>query len=456
MANTKRKKTVKRKKKSAANKFFRIVFTTVFLFLVVFIGVSAGYVTIVNNSTEKSNNKRLAEIGQKATDDDKKGESDDGNFLKDLFKDKKTKTNVVIFGVDEDEIRTDVMIVASFDSKTKDINLVSIPRDTRIVLEGSLYQELKLKNSSMGKAIKLNELHAYAGKGHRTEYSIGAIEELMDIDIDYYVKMNFAGFRKVVDAVGGVEVYVPQDMKYEDPTQDLYINLKKGKQTLNGAQAEQLVRFRKGYANGDIGRINTQQDFMKALIKEMLDFDIVKIKNILMVAYEYVETDFGLDDMLKYIKYVNDIKLENVTLKTIPGEAKYIDNRSYFVIDKEQAKKVSDDLFKEQDVSKDGNLEVNEKTKQIDSKDKNTEILNGTTTNGLARAFKNKLESEGFTIKSIDNYTGEKYKKTKIIVRGKNMGQDLQKYFNESEIVVDDRYLPSNIDIRVILGLSEN
>lgn len=124
---------------------------------------------------------------------------------------------------------------------------------------------------------KLNAIHSYSDEKNCCTNTVLQIEDLLGINIDHYVKIDLDAFRKIVDTVGGVEVDVPQDMDYEDPVQDLYIHLDAGLQTLNGEQAEQLVRFRK-YPTGDEGRIEVQQLFLKALAEKVLSSESI-LKN---------------------------------------------------------------------------------------------------------------------------------------------------------------------------------
>ena len=166
--------------------------------------------------------------------------------------------NVAVFGVDNDGFRTDVNFVVSFNEDTKKIQFVSIPRDTRVVMTDEMIASLEerkkfvpYRNGVKGQC-KLTEVHAYAGDDHRNEFSVAMLEDLLGIDIDYFVKIDLDAFHKIVDAVGGVDMEVEQRLYYNDPYQDLYIDLQPGYQHLDGNKAEQLVRFREGYAQKDL------------------------------------------------------------------------------------------------------------------------------------------------------------------------------------------------------------
>ena len=184
----------------------------------------------------------------------------DMNIL-DALLGKNIKMNVAVFGVDADETRTDVMFVVHYDSAQESLSLISVPRDTRV----DVCREVEeLLGSSYG-VMKFNAVHAIGGEKYGPQAAVLQLEDLLGVKIDHYVKVDFDALVEIVDAVGGVEVDVPQDMKWDmSDTGDIKIDLKKGLQTLDGNKALQLVRYRKGYANGDVGRIQVQQMFFLA------------------------------------------------------------------------------------------------------------------------------------------------------------------------------------------------
>lgn len=262
----------------------------------------------------------------------------------------KKTTNVAVFGVDKDGTRTDVIFVVSFNSETKKVNLLSIPRDTKVKMTDEMIESLEERNRSgfipykdgQQGVCKINEVHAYAGDGYRNEFSMMMIEDLLGIKLDYYVKFTTETFKYVVDAIGGVDFEVADDMYYNDPEQGLYINLKSGYQHLDGAKAEQLVRYRAGYAAKDLKRITVQQDFMKALMKKVLNTQTItsNIKSLTKTVLSYVDTDISILDALKYVKYINYISVDDVSMETIPGEG-----GSYFTLDKKGTAEVVARLF---------------------------------------------------------------------------------------------------------------
>lgn len=239
-------------------------------------------------------------------------------------------------------------------------------------------------------------------------------------------------------------MYVPYDMYYSDPVQGLYINLKEGQQHLDGDTAEQLVRNRQ-YANGDIGRIEVQQQFLSAFVKQVLDTDTI-IKNLpslIKAAFEYIKTDMSLGDMLKYATYIDDVKSSEILTETLPGYPQYINGASYYIADESSIGQAVDEIF-----YSGGEFLTS-------SKHKNIEIANGGETMGLAGRARDTLENEGFTISKVSTYKGEQTDYTRIVVKEEGQGQDLLPYFENAVIVVDDLLLGGEDDILIILGLGQ-
>ncbi len=219
------------------------------------------------------------------------------------------KVNALILGVDKEGLRTDTIIVASYDATKGVVNMLSVPRDTRMYI-GSRYQ-------------KINSAHAITGSNGKIKGpngTIDAVTRLTGIPINYYVEFSFEAFRDTIDALGGVYFDVPQTMKYKDPTQDLVINLSPGYQLLDGDKAEQLVRFRQ-YPQGDIKRVEVQQQFIKALAEQKLNAQIItKLPDIYKALSKNVKTNFNLGDAVKYANSLVNIDLNNIVMHELPGE----------------------------------------------------------------------------------------------------------------------------------------
>ena len=207
----------------------------------------------------------------------------------------------LVTGTDYEGYHTDTIMVISLDTAAKKVNIVSVPRDSQV--------DVSRENK------KINAAYAYGGtKGLRKE-----LESILGFAPQYYIRVDLEAFSKLVDAVGGVEYDVPQDMDMEDPSQDLYIHLVKGQQILDGDKALQLVRFR-GYLNADIGRMQTQQNFLKALAKKVLTpSSILKITTFVDIFQQDVKTDISLRDLQWFAQQVIKLNPEtDINMQTLP------------------------------------------------------------------------------------------------------------------------------------------
>lgn len=248
---------------------------------------------------------------------------------------KKEEINALVCGTNQD--LTDTMIYVNYDVKNGKVAMMSIPRDTYITNEYC-------------NGHKLNSLY----RGKNVQPFINQIEELIGVDIDYYLIFDSKMLHEIVDAVGGVEVDVPIRMKYDDPTQNLHIDLKPGVQVLNGKQAEQFVRYRKGndgsgYAMGDLQRTEVQQQFIKNFIATVLSTkNLTKIPDLINIALDNTDTNITAREALKYSTDVIKVDTSNITSCTAPGEAKYINGVSYFVLDEAKTKTLVENKLVEQ------------------------------------------------------------------------------------------------------------
>lgn len=210
----------------------------------------------------------------------------------------------LLAGTDDGNGCTDTLMLGVFNTNNKTASLLSIPRDTLVVVNGS--------------SKKINAIYAAGGM----ELVRQAVEELLAVPVDYYVSVDLRAFVKIVDEVGGVWFTVPQDMNYSDPTQDLYIDLKAGYQLLNGEDALDLVRFRSGYANQDIGRSQVQRDFLVTLVKQSITMsNVSKVNSLIQILNRYVDSDMPLKDMLFFATEAIGMDLKNALQSTsLPGD----------------------------------------------------------------------------------------------------------------------------------------
>lgn len=232
--------------------------------------------------------------------------------------------NVLVVGVDKEGKRADVIMLFNVNPQDKAINMVSIPRDTKIKLDNG----------------KISKINACLGKEDGEEMLCDYVRELTGQPINSFCKVNFEGLRNVVDILGGIKYNVPMDMDYDDPVQDLHIHLKKGEQVLDGSDVEGLLRFRSGYANADLGRIDTQQDFLKEAISQKLSLKYVfKLPAIMAEVHKSFDTDLSTLDVLTLA--FNARSCNSLSTYTLPGGAKYSGGASYYVADDDADKQIS-------------------------------------------------------------------------------------------------------------------
>ncbi len=229
------------------------------------------------------------------------------------------KKNIVVLGVDErsDDVgRSDTLFVVMFDSNTKSASLLSVPRDTRVRIAGHGWD-------------KINHAYAYGGR----ELTQKTTEELLGIKINNYVMVDFKGFTGLVDAIGGIDIDVEKDMYYHDDWDGFTIDLKKGRQHLDGRTAIQYVRYRD--EEGDIGRIRRQQHFMMAVYDKIASADmLLHIPGLAKQLTSMVKTDLPLGDMMDLGKALHAmVKEKGLSMAMVPGTPKYIDGISYWLPD---------------------------------------------------------------------------------------------------------------------------
>lgn len=299
-------------------------------------------------------------------------------------------------GADNSAQRTDTIMVVSYDQSAKTIKVTSVPRDTKIKING--------KNAKINSAVPVGG----------AKYLADSIQTMLGININYYMQVDYAAFRSIIDAIGGVDVNIENKMDYDDAAQNLHIHFDKGVQHLNGQKAEEFFRWRKnndgtGFAEGDIGRIKAQHSFIEAVVEKLkAKKTIFKLPMILKAIAKNTKTNMTASEMIKYGSAALKVNKSNISMNTIKGTSMYIGGISYFVYDSSGSNTT---------VSDNKTTRINT---SVNTKDLKVEVLNGTETNGLAKRYKDKLIGKGFSSSNITtgNASAKPVKETKVILYG--------------------------------------
>lgn len=240
-----------------------------------------------------------------------------GNILPgDLLSGKK---NIVVMGCDirdGDRGRSDTLFVVMMEPGNKGASLLSIPRDTRVKIDGHGWD-------------KINAAFAYGGH----QLTRDTTQQLLGIKLDNYVVLDFQGFKDLVDVIGGVDINVGKRMYYYDPYADFQIDLRPGVQHLDGKTAMQYVRYRD--EEGDIGRIRRQQKFIMAVYKQITSKNIItRIPGVTKQIMSMIKTDLSVTEMAELGKALHDMMgKDGLKMAMVPGTPRYIDGVSYWIPD---------------------------------------------------------------------------------------------------------------------------
>lgn len=274
--------------------------------------------------------------------------------------DKDRVYNILICGQDKVSGLTDVNLLVNFNVSKLTMSIMQIPRDTNMDHDGYYYTRAngvfksygsegwEAQNDYVRKAIEQYpedevELRGIAGYA-------ALLEQNLCVKIHYYAVMDLSGFKNIVDALGGVDMYVPYDLIYNDPNQDLYINIPSGYQHLDGNAAEGVVRYREGYAMADIGRGNVQKVFMASLVKTIQDnaniFNAGKIVDVCNIVADNLVTNMTTSDMIYFANNAMTVDMQYVTFMTAPVGGFQDDNGVWYTcINKAMTLKYINDYF---------------------------------------------------------------------------------------------------------------
>lgn len=233
----------------------------------------------------------------------------------------KDKSTIMIMGIDErdDDVgRSDTLMVAAIDPKLDQASLLSVPRDTRVKIKGNGFD-------------KINAAYAYGG--HKLTQD--TVEKFLGVPMDHYVIINIQAFQRIIDAFGGIDIDVEKRMYYSDPWDDeggLLIDLHPGMQHMDGKTAITYVRYRD--EEGDIGRIQRQQKFMKAIMDKLTSPSIIpQIPTIISEISKSVKTDLSIREMLEFAGTLRESQKNGLKTDMVPGRPLYIEGISYWIPD---------------------------------------------------------------------------------------------------------------------------
>ncbi len=320
LANTGgRMQRLKSKRLNKKKLFFRLIM----ILFIIFLGLYSGY--CYGGAVKKIINEKISATFADEETSEKGSRAVAGKV-------DSPEKNILIMGTDErknEPSRSDTIIVLMLNSDTKKACFISLPRDSRVKIEG-------LKHKT-----KLNHAHATGG----VDLARKTVENLLGIKINNYMETNFTGFENIIDLTGGIELDVERRMYY--PQED--INIKKGMRKLDGHDALGYVRYRSD-GKGDLGRIERQQKFIKELIAQNLKIGtLVKLPKIIEELKNNVKSDLSVTD---YLLLANDFKsmdTENVVFYQLPGKPEYLGGASYYIVDEEKLSNLMAEIKKNLD-----------------------------------------------------------------------------------------------------------
>ncbi|WP_038018023.1 LCP family protein [Synechococcus sp. PCC 7335] len=324
---------------------------------------------------------------------------------------------------------SDTMLLLRFDPSNESVSVLSVPRDTRTNVGGVV--------------TKINEANLQGGPA----LSAQSVSELLGgVSIDRYVRINVQGVEKLIDAIGGVVVNVPKDMKYQDDAQHLYINLKAGQQRLNGNQALQFLRFRYDN-NGDIGRVQRQQIFMRALAQQALNpTTIARLPKILSVIQSNVDTNLSVEELAALVGYGAQTDRSNVQMLMLPGSFSSYDDYdlSYWIPNYSEIDALAEQYF--------GLSNAFAVSERIDPSYLRIAIQDSTYDDVAVQSLANNLYDTGYMNVAISRSLRQPLSKTKILAQRGDVAsaREIQQFLGVGEVWVESTGdLESDITIQL-------
>ena len=346
--------------------------------------------------------------------------------------------NILLIGSDkryegkQDSGRSDTLMVMRLDFDKKRAYLLSIPRDTRVQIPG------------LG-TDKINAAYSYGGP----KLSIKTVENFTGMDLNHYIEVDFRGFKKMVDTLGGIEVDVKETIRNRQRGYTMYIP--KGKQVMDGELALNYVRYRHG--DNDFKRAERQQNFLRSLADNAFRISSLwKIPRLIGILSRNVETDFSVRQLTRLAGFTRKLKERDIQTITVPGKSGMRDGVSYVFPDEDGLEAVVEAIEKGRSLSR---LKSDLESGKISASKEviNVTILNGTMKSGLAGSAKKEISSSGIKVVSIGNATNPDYDRTEIHVSEDNreMALKVRKELMKSSKIVEGSNNQKS-DVLIILG----
>ncbi len=311
-------------------------------------------------------------------------------------------------GYEDDYKLTDSIMIVSYNPQTQQASMLSVPRDT--------YVGKKNKDTATSNYLASYKVNSVYRNGTNIPEAIERIEEVVGIDIDNYVLIDTEAIVQIVDAIGGVRFNVPIDMNYDDTNQNLHIHLQAGEQLIDGAKAEQLLRFRHNqdwtsypeeYGDNDLGRMRTQREFIQATLKQLIKFEnITKVLDLLNIVFDNIKTDLTMETIKYYIPYAFKFDMNNIKSGMVPGTNEKCNGIWIYIPNKKETKQLVNELFTDEVIADENVNTINNNTSNQDeekSKEIKVELLNGTTSETALEEVKQKLKNAGYNVTKTGN-----------------------------------------------------
>ena len=324
-------------------------------------------------------------------------------------------------------------MIASYNPQTQQASLLSIPRDT--------YVGKKDKDTATPNYLASYKMNSVYRNGTNIDETIECVNKLTGLDLQYYILVDTDAIIEIVDAIGGVYFNVPIDMDYDDLNQDLHIHLKAGEQLIDGAKAEQLLRFRHNqdgtsypteYGDNDLGRMRTQREFIQETAKQLLKIEnATKVVNLLDIVFNNVKTNLDIQTLKYYVPYAFKFNTQNIQTGTLPGVPEQCNGIWIYTANKKQTKTLVEELFtdkveEEEDTTNTisntttnttvtSSIATNTVSNATTTTEIKVELLNGTDDSNVLSKVKENLQKKGYTISKTG--TTSPTSKTTIINR---------------------------------------